>query len=108
LELLVKVEGLIKLPNLIEENVYRIVQEAINNTKKHGDTTQVKLNLIQKLDYLYVTIVDFVKGFDATHPNSYHSHDINNMKQQSKKKNSKLIIESQHNKSKQIYITKPL
>lgn len=108
LELLVKVEGLIKLPNLIEENVYRIVQEAINNTKKHGDTTQVKLNLIQKLDYLYVTIVDFGKGFDATHPNSYHSHGINNMKQRSKQINGKLMIKSQPSKGTQIYITIPL
>ncbi|MGT0202779.1 hypothetical protein ACVNPX_16115 [Staphylococcus aureus] len=38
IQLNVNVEGLIDLSNEIEENIYRALQECINNVKKHADT----------------------------------------------------------------------
>ena len=108
LELIVKVDGLIKLPSQIEENVYRIVQEAMNNTKKHSETTQVRLDLVQADNYLLVTISDFGKGFDKHKSNLYHSHGLNNMKQRTKQISGKLTIESEPNKGTKIHISIPL
>ena len=33
IKLTINVEGIISLSNIVEENVYRILQECINNTK---------------------------------------------------------------------------
>src|SRR5699024_9958054 len=108
LELVVKVDGLIKLPSQIEENVYRIVQEAMNNTKKHSETTQVRLDLVQDDNYLLVTIADFGKGFDKHKSNLYHSHGLNNMKQRTKQISGNLTIEGEPNKGTKIHISIPL
>ena len=99
---------MIKLPSQIEENVYRIVQEAMNNTKKHSETTQVRLDLVQDDNYLLVTIADFGKGFDKHKSNLYHSHGLNNMKQRTKQISGNLTIEGEPNKGTKIHISIPL
>ena len=61
----IQVEGLINLSSSIEEHVYRIVQEAVNNIKKHAQTDQVKIKLIQKNNNFTVKISDQGTGFNC-------------------------------------------
>ena len=62
LDLKVTINGLIDLSNDIEENVYRIIQEAMNNVIKHAKTNKVYLDLSQNVDYLEVDIRDNGQG----------------------------------------------
>lgn len=47
-----------------EMHVYRIVQEAINNSLKHAGASEISIQLIRYEDKLLVTIEDDGKGFD--------------------------------------------
>mgnify|MGYP006204161271 CR=1 FL=1 len=50
-------------------NVYRIIQEAINNSVKYAEATLIKIHLKQKKDTLIFSISDNGKGFDVEiHP----------------------------------------
>lgn len=49
----------------IETTIYRIVQELINNIKKHANATQVALRLSSSDKYVYIHMVDDGKGFDV-------------------------------------------
>lgn len=108
LDLSVSVEGLISLPSIIEENIYRIIQEGMNNTKKHAQDTVITLKLAQNQDYFYVEIKDFGIGFNMQQSNYNNSHGINNMKQRAKVINASIEINSEEHKGTQIYIKVPL
>ncbi len=89
----IQVEGLINLSSSIEEHVYRIVQEAVNNIKKHAQTDQVKIKLIQKNNNFTVKISDQGTGFNSEFI-SEESHGIHNMKQRIKQIHGQLDIQS--------------
>ncbi|OEL05166.1 histidine kinase [Staphylococcus succinus] len=108
LELNVQVEGLIKLPNLIEENIYRMIQEAMNNTKKHGKTHSIDLVLKQQKQCLNVEIKDYGEGFDVLEAQHQYSHGLNNMRQRTKMIHGKIDIISQPQMGTCIHIVIPL
>lgn len=54
LEIHDQVTGIIELPTIVEETLWRIGQEAINNVQKHAGTNEVNIHL--KIDRLYVTM----------------------------------------------------
>jgi signal transduction histidine kinase len=47
-------------------NIYRIVQEAVNNILKHADAKEISIQLIGQEDHLSIMIEDDGKGFDTT------------------------------------------
>lgn len=47
-------------------NIYRIVQEAVNNILKHADAKEINIQLIGQNDHLSIMIEDDGKGFDTT------------------------------------------
>jgi len=53
-----------RLPSSMEIAAYRIVQEALNNIRKHANATKVNLRLQFQEDKLLVEIHDNGKGFD--------------------------------------------
>jgi len=55
--------NLVGLDELSEVSFYRIVQEALNNTKKHSGATAVTVQLIGHSDSIVLTIEDNGKGF---------------------------------------------
>lgn len=56
------VEGLIKNGNAI--NLFRIVQESLNNVVKHSGATEVSVDLHRRDDQIELSIRDNGKGFD--------------------------------------------
>ncbi|NME70806.1 sensor histidine kinase [Flammeovirga aprica] len=48
----------------IETNIYRIVQEAVNNAIKYADAEEVTVDLEHDVECLYISIKDNGKGFD--------------------------------------------
>ncbi|MFQ5860436.1 MAG: ATP-binding protein [Dehalococcoidia bacterium] len=57
----------VRLPPHMETAVYRVVQEAITNVRKHAAATQVKAKLWFDPDQIRVEISDNGKGFDLFH-----------------------------------------
>jgi len=61
-----KVEGDGRLPLEIEEGLYRIAQEALNNALKHAQARQVTVHLHQGAPATVLEITDDGVGFDPT------------------------------------------
>ena len=55
-----------RLPSSTEIAVYRLVQEALTNVRKHADATKVNLRLQFQADELLVEVRDNGKGFDLS------------------------------------------
>lgn len=53
-----------RLEGKVENNLYRIVQEAVNNTIKYAGAKEVKIILSHNSQYLHLEISDDGKGFD--------------------------------------------
>ncbi|WP_251519563.1 MULTISPECIES: GAF domain-containing sensor histidine kinase [Staphylococcus] len=107
LEINVQVEGLIDLPNIIEENIYRIIQEAMNNTKKHSHTSTILLKLNQQQHRLLVDIEDEGTGFKEDQVD-LQSHGLNNMKQRVKVIHGKITIDTAPDQGTHIHLDIPL
>jgi signal transduction histidine kinase len=58
-----QVQGKIDLPPRVEEALYQIVQEALNNALKHAAATEIRLLLCQQEDSVSLTVSDNGKGF---------------------------------------------
>lgn len=103
----IDVLGLIDLSSSVEEHVYRIMQEAMNNIKKHAGTSQVNITLKQNEQLFTVTIRDEGHGFDKNQI-KMQSHGIRNMHQRMKQINGKLDINSKISAGTTITLEIPL
>jgi len=54
-----------RLPNAIQTTVYRVVQEALNNARKHSGTDVIRIELKKVDDQLHLEVRDFGCGFDV-------------------------------------------
>jgi two-component system sensor histidine kinase DegS len=66
IKLIYKTEGEIeRLPQKIENNIFRIIQEAINNAIKYSDAGVIEITLAQEGDDVMIEVKDRGKGFDT-------------------------------------------
>ena len=54
-----------RLPKAIETAIYRVVQEALTNAKKHSGAARARVELRRDLDTVYVEVRDWGRGFDV-------------------------------------------
>ena len=54
------------VPNKTKINIYRIIQEALQNIYKHADANTVKISIQLKNDVICLSIADDGKGFDTS------------------------------------------
>ncbi len=63
-------EKICRLENIFtpdeEMNIYRIVQEGINNIIKHSDATEASINVTQKNNLISIIIIDNGRGFSIS------------------------------------------
>lgn len=55
----------LKLDDNAQINLYRLVQEALNNTKKHAEAQDVKIRMVASHPHIILRIEDDGKGFDV-------------------------------------------
>ncbi|SDH98138.1 ATP-binding protein [Winogradskyella thalassocola] len=77
-------------------NIYRIIQEAINNALKYAEAKNINLSIKEIDDKLEIVISDNGKGFDETTVEL--GNGIQNMKKRATEINGILIIESNEGK----------
>lgn len=57
-------DGTLRLPQKIENNVFRIIQEAINNAIKYSGASRIEVTLQQSDNVIVIMVKDNGKGFD--------------------------------------------
>lgn len=75
----------LELPGHIEEDIYRIAQEALNNTLKHASATSVTISLNEHPEHVELEIADNGRGFDYGQIQNGGGMGLANMKERSKK-----------------------
>jgi signal transduction histidine kinase len=88
-----------RLPQKIENNIFRIIQEAINNAIKYSEADLIEISLSQVDDNLVITVKDEGKGFDtrlveARSVNIESGRGFFNMYERTEYVNGKLLIQS--------------
>src|SRR5690606_5389529 len=86
-----------RLSPKVENNIYRIVQEAVNNAIKYAYSPTVLVSLEHNTDELILTIKDTGVGFESKSTDLFHAdygHGFLNMQERATYINGKLLIES--------------
>jgi signal transduction histidine kinase len=113
IEVQVNAEGLEKRPvPLVEGATFFIVEEAINNAKKHADPQHVWVDLESRNGELFAQVKDDGKGFDVAEvESSYESRSslgLVNMRERARLINGRLTIESQPLQGTTVTLTAPM
>jgi len=80
LKVTVDINGLIDLSNEVEECLWRVGQEALNNCKKHAGVSEVDMAIHVQKHYVYMKIHDEGCGFSKTDGHPF-SLGLNSMKE---------------------------
>lgn len=86
-----------RLSPKIENNIYRIVQEALNNAIKYAESPKVEVIMEHDQNELVLTIKDYGVGFESKSIDIFHveyGHGFLNMQERATYINGKLKIES--------------
>jgi signal transduction histidine kinase len=96
--------GVPRLPPEIEEGLYRIAQEALNNTLKHARAQKVSAYLGQEQDRIILEIIDDGDGFDPADVQRKGGLGLNGMKERAAVIGGQLTIGSQPQEGTKIRI----
>jgi len=91
-----------------EINIYRIVQEALNNIIKHSKATKAFIQLIKSEKYLTLSIEDNGKGFDLNSIDPNKSIGLKNIENRVLYSNGKMEIETKPEKGTLIMVDFPI
>lgn len=88
-------DDLFELPAPVEEGLYRITQEALNNSLKHAGATSVTVRLGMDDGFVVLEVADNGRGFDL-HSDAYQrgGMGLSNMRQRAEKLGGALEIHS--------------
>jgi two-component system, NarL family, sensor kinase len=107
LNLETKVEGVISLSSKIEEVLWRVSQEALNNCKKHSGEKNVLFTMKSELQSIHLTIEDRGYGFQYDWKQSLPSVGIQSMRDRVKSIGGTLSIDSKLGKGTVISVQIP-
>jgi len=113
IEVQVNAVGLEKRPApLVEGATFFIVEEAINNAKKHADPQHIWVNLESRNGELFAQVRDDGHGFDVAEVESSYearsSLGLVNMRERARLINGRLTIESQPLQGTTVTLTAPM
>jgi PAS domain S-box-containing protein len=87
-----KTPSLLELPEKLEEDLYRIVLEALNNALKHADASEVKLEINQLAESICLSISDNGRGFDSVESAQSGGVGLSSMRERASRWNGSLNI----------------
>ena len=96
----------LKLNMETRRDVFLIFKEAINNSAKYSDCSQIKVLIRLYGNQLIIKIIDNGTGFDVK--NADRGNGLGNMKKRAETLNGKIKIESSSEKGTEILLVVPL
>ena len=91
-----------------EINLYRIVQECLNNVVKHSEATKASVSAFIDKDQLVLTIRDNGKGFDRERVGERHGLGLNGMAERARILGGTLSIDSEIGKGTTVIVSIPV
>jgi signal transduction histidine kinase len=88
------VEGERQLPLFLEEELYRIVQEALNNVVKHAEAQDVSVHLWYESDRFIMEVQDDGLGYDRALAKQSGGLGLHSIEERTQQINGQLTIES--------------
>ncbi|NMH69648.1 GAF domain-containing sensor histidine kinase [Bacillus sp. RO3] len=107
LTLITKVEGVISVSSKVEEVLWRISQEALNNCKKHSGEKDIYYTLKSESQSILLTIEDKGYGFHYDRKHSLPSLGIQSMKERVRSIGGRLTVGSELGKGTTISVQIP-
>jgi signal transduction histidine kinase len=101
----------ISIPNKVENNLYRITQESLNNIIKHAQAKKVSIMLSNEKDkYISLMVIDDGKGFDMkkSKKSRVGGNGLGNLQTRVRLLNGTFKIESELGKGTSIFVKIPL
>ncbi|MCE4957652.1 GAF domain-containing sensor histidine kinase [Macrococcoides caseolyticum] len=98
----INVTGLLNLESRLEHTMFRIIQEAMNNVKKHAATDKMNIHFKQSDNQIYMQIQDEGKGFIVNAAKTLPTHGLKNIVQRASEVGAEVMIHSQINQGTQI------
>ena len=95
------------LGEVVNINVYRIIQEAMNNVVKHASASTIKISLLKTKDSLKIECIDDGKGFDLKILKKTKQFGLMGIKERTQSLNGNFDIKSSANKGTHITIVIP-
>ncbi len=96
-----------RMDPVLENAVYRIVQEAVTNARQHSGSDRVCVTLAREDQHLRVEVQDWGDGFDVK-PRKGKAMGLRGIKKRAKLLGGRLTIESQPGAGTRIEVTLPL
>ncbi|WP_349408420.1 GAF domain-containing sensor histidine kinase [Pseudalkalibacillus sp. SCS-8] len=95
-----RIEGVGNIPRLVEETMWRVGQEALNNVHKHARIDEVYLCLQRRRKDILLQIIDYGCGFTvpASESEQQWSFGLSSMKERTEIMGGKMLVESVRNK----------
>jgi len=93
-EAALEVAGTIRLPEPVEEELYRIVQEALNNALKHSGATAVTVRIATGPERTEIEIADNGRGFDPEAVSRDRGMGLVGMQERAEKLGGSLAVQS--------------
>jgi len=106
-----KVDGCLDyLDSVVSLTIYRIIQEATNNSVKHSFATKINISLITKENTCEISIIDNGKGFylDKNSKDNTKNFGLSIMRERVYLLNGNIDIISKCNEGTQIFVNLPL
>lgn len=88
-----RVEGVQTLPQVVEETLFRVVQEALSNIARHSKAQLVQVTLSMSDETVELVIQDNGQGFDPAHP-AHRGVGLHSMQERMKALGGDLELES--------------
>ncbi|PGT80737.1 GAF domain-containing sensor histidine kinase [Bacillus sp. AFS040349] len=108
LKLECNIEGVCTLPNHIEEELWRIGQEALNNCKKHAETNEISFELSKTESTVMMVVEDNGRGFHYDESTSIPSLGLKGMRERVTKLKGRFSLQSTLGIGTKIEINIPL
>jgi len=96
-----------RLPPLWESNLFRIVQEALNNISHHGQARRAQIELSQKGQTLQLAVSDDGQGFDRKR-RAEQTHGLQGIRKRARLLGGKATIRSAAGQGTKVSVTLPL
>lgn len=92
------------LPHSIQLNLYRIIQELVNNIIKHANAEKALVQMIFENELLSITVEDNGKGFDSKADQHLEGIGMQSIQSRVKSMDGDILINSKPQKGTSVYI----